>query len=75
SATSTAVECLFSQGCQLLHFTHNCLSPSMIHAFLCLGDWGTKDLVDIPKLVGAVCVSCLGKKHAWSKSLSLSESF
>src|ERR1700722_2593849 len=24
SATSMAVECLFSQGQQLLHFTHNC---------------------------------------------------
>src|ERR1700692_2300957 len=32
-ATSTAVERLFSQGRQLLHFTRNRLSPSMIHAF------------------------------------------
>ena len=30
---STAVEQAFSQGQQLLHFTHNQLSLSSIHAF------------------------------------------
>ncbi|KAF8233424.1 hypothetical protein L208DRAFT_1266655 [Tricholoma matsutake] len=29
TAMSTAVERLFSQGCQLLHFTCSCLSPSV----------------------------------------------
>ena len=74
SATSTAIEHLFSQGQQLLHFTRNCLLPSMIHAFLCLGDWGKKDLVNMPELVGAIRASHLGKKHAQSKSLSSNES-
>jgi hypothetical protein len=59
-ATSTAVERLFSQGRQLLHFTRNRLSPSMIRAFLCLGDWGKKDLVDMPELVSAIRASRLG---------------
>ncbi|KIM56394.1 hypothetical protein SCLCIDRAFT_94438, partial [Scleroderma citrinum Foug A] len=44
-ATSTAVEHVFSQGCQLLHFTHNQLSPSTICAYLCLGAWGRCDLL------------------------------
>ncbi|KAF8222390.1 hypothetical protein L208DRAFT_1157979, partial [Tricholoma matsutake] len=49
-AMSTAVKQLFSQGCQLLHFTHSHLSPSMICAFLCFWDWSQKDLVDMPDL-------------------------
>ena len=47
TATSTAVECLFLQGHQLLHFTRSCLSLAMIHSFLCFGDWSWKDLVDM----------------------------
>ncbi|KAI0291916.1 hypothetical protein B0F90DRAFT_1774126, partial [Multifurca ochricompacta] len=30
---------LFSQGQQLIYFTWKSLSPSMICALLCLGDW------------------------------------
>ena len=66
-AMSTAVEHLFSQGQQLLHFTWNCMSPSMIHAFLCLGDWGKRDLIDMPEIVAVIR---LGKKHAHSNSQS-----
>ncbi|KAF9218928.1 hypothetical protein BS17DRAFT_668331, partial [Gyrodon lividus] len=40
AATSTAVERVFLQGRQLLHFTRNRLSPFAIRAFLCLGAWG-----------------------------------
>lgn len=54
AATSTAVERLFSQGRQLLHFTRSRLSPSMIRAFLCFGDWSRKDLVDMPDLALAI---------------------
>ena len=57
TATSTAVEHLFLQGCQLLHFTRSQLSPSMIHAFLCFGDWSWKDLVDMPDLASVICKS------------------
>jgi len=58
AATSTAVKCLFSQGCQLLHFTHSRLSPSMIHAFLCFRDWSQKDLIDMLDLALAIHGSC-----------------
>ncbi|KAG2069180.1 hypothetical protein BDR04DRAFT_971732, partial [Suillus decipiens] len=45
SATSTAVERVFSQARQLLHFTRNRLAPSIIRTFLCLGAWGRSDLL------------------------------
>ncbi|KAG1790251.1 uncharacterized protein HD556DRAFT_1211168, partial [Suillus plorans] len=45
SATSTAVERVFSQAQQLLHFTCNRLAPSTIRAFLCLGARGRSDLL------------------------------
>ncbi|KIK00852.1 hypothetical protein K443DRAFT_68066, partial [Laccaria amethystina LaAM-08-1] len=44
-ATSTAVEHVFSQGCQLLHFTCNHLSGASIQSLLCFGDWSQKDLI------------------------------
>ncbi|EGN99645.1 hypothetical protein SERLA73DRAFT_38945, partial [Serpula lacrymans var. lacrymans S7.3] len=44
-ATSTAVERIFSQGQQLLHFTRNRLSPSSTRAFLCLGSWLRCELI------------------------------
>lgn len=54
-ATSTAVlERVFSQGRQLLHFTHNRLSPSTIRAYLCLGAWGRCDLLVMEDLLAAV---------------------
>ncbi|KDQ49145.1 hypothetical protein JAAARDRAFT_109631, partial [Jaapia argillacea MUCL 33604] len=49
-ATSTAVERVFSQGRQLLHFTRNRLSPSSIRAAICLGSWGRHDLIHMPDL-------------------------
>ena len=53
-ATSTAVERVFSQGRQLLSFTHNRLRPSTIHAFLCLGSWGRNDLIFFEDVLAAV---------------------
>lgn len=72
-ATSTAVERLFSQGCQLLHFTHSHPSPSMIHAFLCFGDWSQKDLVDMPDLAVAIHQLC-GHKRSHSDVESVGSS-
>ena len=54
TATSTAVERVFSQGRQLLSFTRNRLSAQSIRAFLCLGSWGRHDLVFYEDLVAAV---------------------
>jgi hypothetical protein len=54
SATSTTVERVFSQGRQLLSFTRNCLSPLSIRSIMCFGDWGRKDLVDMPDLIEAI---------------------
>jgi hypothetical protein len=48
---STAVEHVFSQGQQLLHFTHNQLSPSTICANLCLGSWARHGLMSISDLI------------------------
>jgi len=53
-ATSTAVESVFSQGRQLLSFTHSRLHPSSIRAFLCLGSWGCNDLILFEDILGAV---------------------
>jgi hypothetical protein len=53
-ATLTAVECIFSQGHQLLSYMQSCLSPSMIRSILCFGDWSHKDLVHMLDLVAAV---------------------
>jgi hypothetical protein len=54
SATLTVVECVFSQGWQLLHFTRNRLTPSTICAFLCLGAWGRSDLLAMENLLASV---------------------
>ncbi|KAG1733893.1 uncharacterized protein EDB91DRAFT_1057180 [Suillus paluster] len=54
SATSTAVERVFSQAWQLLHFTRNRLAPSTIRAFLCLGAWGRSDLLAMEDLLASV---------------------
>ncbi|KAL4071836.1 hypothetical protein J3A83DRAFT_4069007, partial [Scleroderma citrinum] len=42
--------CLFTRQ-QLLHFTHNRLSPSTIHAFLYLGAWRRCGLLFIEDLL------------------------
>ncbi len=46
----------------------------MIRAFLCFGDWGKKNLVDMPEVVGAIRASRLGKKRVRSESVSSSTS-
>lgn len=53
-ATSTAVQHVFLQGCQLLSFSCNSLRSSSIRAFLCLGSWGRCDLVFFEDIVAAV---------------------
>jgi len=53
-ATSTAVKRVFSQGRHILHFTQNQLSPSAIHAYLCLGSWACHGLVTTSDFVKAI---------------------
>ncbi|KDQ54006.1 hypothetical protein JAAARDRAFT_109262, partial [Jaapia argillacea MUCL 33604] len=53
-AKSTTVECILSNGCQLLHFTCNCLSPLAIRALICLGMWGQFDLLYMSNLLSTV---------------------
>jgi hypothetical protein len=53
-ATSTAVERVFSQGRQLLSFTRNRLNASSICAYLCLGSWGSHDLIFFEDIMSAV---------------------
>jgi hypothetical protein len=52
--TSTPVECVFSQGHQLLHFTHNRLSPVLIEASLCFGDWSCKNMVSMSDIIDGI---------------------
>ena len=54
TATSTAVEHVFSQGHQLLSFTHNHLSASSIYIHLCLGSWGHHDLITFEDVLASV---------------------
>ena len=70
-ATSTAVERVFSQGRQALHFTQNWLSPLSIWATLCFGDWCHKNLVCMSDIVDAIHNK--GKKRAWEEILSDNE--
>ena len=44
-ATSTDVECIFSQGRVLLSHVHNWLSSQSIWALMCLGSWSWIGLV------------------------------
>lgn len=53
-ATSTAVERVFSQGRQVLHFTRNGLSSQSLREFLCLGSWSRHNMVLISDLLHAV---------------------
>jgi hypothetical protein len=45
---------VFSQGHQLLHFTHNQLSPVLIQASLCFGDWSCKNMVSISDIIDKI---------------------
>ena len=45
SASSVAVECIFSKGHLVVTHTHNHLSPWSIQAILCLGKWSTAGYV------------------------------
>ena len=63
-ATSTAVECVFSQGWHILHFTWNHLSPSTIHTHLCLGSWACYGLISVANFVKAIQ---LESKRKWAE--------
>jgi hypothetical protein len=65
---STAVERVFSQGRQLLSFTHNRLSASSIGAFLCLGSWGRNDIIMFEDVVSAVRANSSKRKREESDS-------
>jgi hypothetical protein len=70
-ATSTAVERVFSQGRQLLHFTRNRLSGVSIRALLCFGDWSRKDLIATSDVVEAIRYSNGKRKRALSETSSI----
>ena len=54
-ATSTAVEHMFSQGQQLLHFTRNRLfTLALIRASLCFGDWSRTGMVHMSDIIKAI---------------------
>ena len=74
AATSTAVERLFSQGRQLLHFTRNRLSPDTMCSSLCFGDWCRRELVDMAGVIATIHKSHLGRKRVDSESEAESES-
>ncbi|KAI5885230.1 uncharacterized protein SCHCODRAFT_02520963, partial [Schizophyllum commune H4-8] len=62
-ATSTAVECVFSQGYWLIDLMCNTLSISAICTFLCLGMWKQKDMLRDSDLLETI--ASVGKcKHA-----------
>jgi hAT family protein len=54
TATSTAVERVFSQGRHLLYFTRNRLTPRSIRAHLCLGSWARHDMLRWEDLLAAM---------------------
>ena len=62
-ATPTAVKYVFSQGHQLLSFTHNCLSASSICTHLCLGSWGCHNLISFEDVLAAVKGGFKGKQE------------
>ena len=49
-----AVERVFSQGRQLLHFTRNRMNSSTLRAHLCLGSWSRLDLIQTSDLIKAM---------------------
>ena len=60
-ATSTAVKHVFSQGQQLLYFTWTQLSPALIQASLCFGDWSHKEMVNMSDIIRAILGKGKGK--------------
>ena len=58
-----AVERVFSQGCQLLHFTCNHLTPLTLCVHLCLRSWSHLDLLQTSDLVKAIPSGTKWKWH------------
>ena len=55
TATSVAVECVFSRGHLMLSHVHNKLTVQSARALLCLGDWSRQGFVktsDLNKVAG-----------------------
>jgi hypothetical protein len=58
-----AVECVFSQGRQLLSFTRNQLHASSVCAFLCMGSWGRNDLIFFEDVLASMKSSSKRKRE------------
>ena len=58
-----AVEHVFSQGRQLLSFTHNQLHASSVCAFLCMGSWGHNDLIPFEDILAGMHSSSKRKRE------------
>jgi hypothetical protein len=56
------VERVFSQGWQLLYFTQSRLSPALIRASLCFGDWSHKEMVSVSDIIRAILGKGKGKR-------------
>jgi hypothetical protein len=72
--SSVGVEHIFSQGCLVLLYMHNCLTSKSTHALVCLGDWSAHGLVrDCNIKIAAVLLDVLGApepeyQQGWDKS-------
>lgn len=56
------MERVFSQGRQLLYFTRSRLTPTLIRASLCFGDWSRKEMVQMSDIIGAILEKGKGKR-------------
>ena len=63
-ATSTAVERVFSQGRQLLHFTRNRLNGSFVRTHLSLGSWFRNNLIGMSEIEPIL----RGSSQKWKQS-------
>jgi hypothetical protein len=73
TATLTAVERVFSQGRQLLHFTRNRMSGSLFRSLICFGDWSWKDMVNISDVVEAIRLRSRKHKQMLSEAISIDD--
>jgi hypothetical protein len=72
-ATSTALERVFSQGRQLLHFTRNRMSGSSFWSLICFGDWSRKDMINISDIVEAIQLRSRKHKRMLSEAISIDD--
>jgi hAT family C-terminal dimerisation region len=62
AVTSINVEWLFSKGCVVLPYLHNCLLSQSTHALLCLGQWSKLGLIKDEDLRQVICEDLEGDK-------------